>query len=111
MKRASLHWPEHQALVALLRDLRLEAGLSQHEVGEAVDLPQTKVSAIELGRRGLDYLQVRELVYGQSMATFAVMLDDRIKNPTYRAPRRERSDRKIEGVKRPPKKSARTSSG
>lgn len=83
-------------MVGLLRDLRLEAGLSQLQVGEALDLPQTKVSAIEIGRRGLDYLQVRELVelYGLTMARFAGLLDERLKNPTYRAPRRERSDRK-----------------
>jgi hypothetical protein len=84
-------------MVELLRDLRLEAGLSQKEEGDAVDLEQTKVSAIEVGRRGLDYLQVRELVelYGVSMARFAVMLDERIAGkPHARPPRRVRSDRK-----------------
>lgn len=107
MRRASLHAAEHQVMVQLLRDLRLEAGLSQKEVGDAIDLEQTKVSAIEIGRRGLDYLQVRELVelYGRTMAEFAGLLDQRIQNPAYRPPRRERSDRKSEGVKRLPKKS------
>ena len=83
-------------MVGLLRDLRLEAGLSQLQVGEALDLAQTKVSAIEIGRRGLDYLQVRELVelYGLSMAKFAVMLDERLVAAPYRPPRRPRRDLK-----------------
>jgi transcriptional regulator with XRE-family HTH domain len=104
MRRATLHAPEHQVMVELLRDLRLQAGLSQKEVGDAVDLEQTKVSAIEVGRRGLDYLQVRELVelYGVSMARFAVMLDERIAGKPYqRPPRRTRRDRKSQPTKAP----------
>lgn len=99
MKRSSLYSPEHRVLVALLRDLRLEAGLSQQEVGEALDLPQTKVSAIEVGQRGLDYLQVRAFVelYGLNMAKFAHMLDERIRNEPYRPPRRTRSDKHAAG--------------
>lgn len=96
MRRSSIYSSEHRVMVALLRDLRLEAGLSQLQVGEALDLPQTKVSAIEIGRRGLDYLQVRELVelYGMTMATFAEMLDERIADTPYRPPRRPRNDQK-----------------
>lgn len=83
-------------MVGLLRDLRLEAGLSQQQVGEALNIPQTKVSATEIGRRGLDYLQVRELVelYGLTMAKFAVMLDERLAAAPYRPPRRPRRDQK-----------------
>lgn len=96
MKRSSIYSPEHRVMVALLRDLRLEAGLSQAQVGEALGLPQTKVSAVEVGQRGLDYLQVREFVelYGLTMAKFATTLDERIKSPTYRPPRRPRRDQK-----------------
>ncbi len=107
MKRSSIYSPEHRVMVGLLRDLRLEAGLSQLQVGEALNLPQTKVSAVEIGRRGLDYLQVREFVelYGLSMAKFALMLDDRIAGAAYRPPRRPRRDQKA----KPPQAAAKQS--
>ncbi|MBL8297785.1 MAG: helix-turn-helix transcriptional regulator [Rhodanobacteraceae bacterium] len=94
MKRSSLHTPEYAAIVALLRDLRLEAGLSQAEAAERVDRPQTWLSAVEVGGRGLDLLQVRELaaVYGFDFPSFAVRLEGRIQAQPYRPPRRRRAD-------------------
>lgn len=96
MKRTSLHTPEYAALVALLRDLRLEAGLSQAEAAEKVDRPQTWLSALEVGGRGLDILHVRELVavYGLDFAAFAVRLEAAIQTQPYRPPRRRRADAK-----------------
>lgn len=94
MKRTSLHTPEYSAVVALLRDLRLEAGLSQAEVAERVDRPQTWLSAVEVGGRGLDLLQIRELVavYGVDFPNFARRLEERLKEQPYRPPRRRRVD-------------------
>lgn len=94
MKRASLYSPEHAALVELLRDLRLENGLSQTEAANALDRPQTYVSAVEVGQRGVDLLQVRELcaVYGTTLPKFAVELERRIQGRPYRPPRRPRID-------------------
>lgn len=94
MKRTSLHTPEYSAVVALLRDLRLEAGLSQAEVAERVDRPQTWMSAVEVGGRGLDLLQIRELVgvYGLDFPSFALRLEERLKSQPYRPPRRRRAD-------------------
>lgn len=96
MKRTSLHTPEYAALVALLRDLRLEAGLSQAEAAEKMDRPQTWLSALEVGGRGLDILHVRELVavYGLDFAAFAVRLEAAIQTQPYRPPRRRRADAK-----------------
>ena len=93
MKRASLHSEEHIQLVQLLRDLRLEAQLSQAEVAELLGRPQTYVSAIEVRDRGLDLLQVRELaaLYGKGFVAFAKLFEARIKAPVYRPPRRKRS--------------------
>ena len=106
MKRTSLHTPEYAALVALLRDLRLEAGLSQAEAAEKVDRPQTWLSALEVGGRGLDILHVRELVavYGFDFVAFAVRLEERIKAQPYRAPRRRRVDAKTPALPQAPGK-------
>lgn len=108
MKRTSLHTPEYTALVALLRDLRLEAGLSQAEAAEKVDRPQTWLSALEVGGRGLDILHVRELVavYGLDFAAFAVRLEERIKAQPYRPPRRKRVDAGVKATPQPSSKSA-----
>ncbi len=94
MKRASIYTAEHGALVSLLRELRLEAGLSQAEVATRLGRPQTYVSAVEVGERGLDLLQVRELaaVYGLEFPTFAAALEQRISTPAVRKPRRKRAD-------------------
>lgn len=100
MKRTSLHTPEYAALVALLRDLRLEAGLSQAEAAEKVDRPQTWLSALEVGGRGPDILHVRELVavYGLDFPDFAERLETTIKAQPYRPPRRRRADAKAPAV-------------
>ena len=94
MKRSSLYSPEHRVLVMLLRDLRLEAGLSQLQVAEAIERPQPHVSAIEIGRRGLDLLQVRELaeLYGVDLVRFSALFEERLQATPYRPPRRVRKD-------------------
>jgi len=102
MKRPSIYSREHRALAALLHDLRLEAGLSQREVGDAVGLPQTKVSALEVGRRGLYFLFVRDLaaLYGITMPKLSELLEERLANPSYRPPRLVRADRKADVLDR-----------
>lgn len=94
MKRTSIHTSEHLALVGLLRDIRLEAGLSQAEAAARVKRPQTYISAIEVGGRGPDLLHVRRLaeVYGLTFVEFARRLEERIKEQPYQAPRRRRVD-------------------
>lgn len=94
MKRASIYAPEHKELVTLLHDLRLEAGLSQAEVAVALDRPQTYVSAVEVGRRGVDLIQVREFctLYGVAFPKFAVLFEERLaaQESKRRPPRRRR---------------------
>jgi len=94
MKHSSLYSHEHQVLVLLLRDLRLEAGLSQVDVATAIGRPQAHVSAIEVGRRGLDLLQVREFaeLYGVNLVRFATLFEERLRAMPYRPPRRARKD-------------------
>ena len=95
MKRASIYAPEHRELVTLLHDLRLKAGLSQAEVATTLDRPQTYVSAVEVGRRGLDLIQIREFcaLYGVPFPKFAVLFEERLtaQESKRRPPRRSRT--------------------
>ena len=96
MKRASRHSLEHAELATLLKDLRLEAGFSQAEVAEALgDRPQSYVSAVEVGQRGIDLVQIRELIalYRVDLVEFARRFEARLADPVTRKrpPRRPRS--------------------
>jgi transcriptional regulator with XRE-family HTH domain len=94
MKRASIYSAEHAVLIRLLRELRLEAGLSQSQVAEHLRRPQTYVSAVELGERGLDLLQVREMtaLYGMGFLAFVQMLEEQIAAAPIRSKRLRRID-------------------
>jgi transcriptional regulator with XRE-family HTH domain len=72
MATKSLYKKENAALVALLRQTRDEAGLTQVELAEALGRPQSFVSKVERGERRLDLLQLRELCQacGVSLAAF-----------------------------------------
>ena len=95
MKRGSLYTDEHTELVTLLRDLRLESGLSQAEVVEVLKRPQTYLSAVEIGDRGIDLVQVRELcqIYKISFPEFARRFEERLSSSESkrRPPRRPRA--------------------
>lgn len=77
----SLRQKGHAALVALLRDLRLEAGMTQAQVAARVKEPQSFVSKYESGERRLDVLEVREvcLALGTNLTYFVRELEDRLK--------------------------------
>lgn len=59
--RKTIATPEHERLVQLLRLLRTEAGLTQAEVAERLDRPQSFVSKFEAGQRRLDLIELRTL--------------------------------------------------
>ncbi len=87
MKQASLYSTPHQVLIDLLKDLRLLARFTQGDVAKALGRPQSYVSDIERGQRGLDLFQVEELAafYGHDLESFVQLLGDRKKaagNPT-----------------------------
>ena len=56
----SLHTEEHRVLCSLLRQYRIDAGLSQVQLAEALDEPQSLVSRVEVGERRLDILELRQ---------------------------------------------------
>ncbi|MDR6990968.1 helix-turn-helix transcriptional regulator [Luteimonas sp. 3794] len=60
MSPKSIHKPEYQVLLELLREMRVKADLTQTELSAALDRPQSYVSDVERGVRRLDLLQLRE---------------------------------------------------
>lgn len=57
----SIHRPEHQALVVLLRKHRNASGLTQVQCSKALKHPQSFMSDVESGSRRLDIVQLRDL--------------------------------------------------
>lgn len=57
----SIHSAEYRRLCALLRQLREEAGLTQAQVAERLDEPQSFVSKYEAGERRLDVIELRQV--------------------------------------------------
>ncbi len=57
----SIYTPEHEILASLLRDVRLQSGLRQVDVAEAMRRSQSFVSDYESGQRRLDLVELRML--------------------------------------------------
>ncbi|GGA01158.1 helix-turn-helix domain-containing protein [Dyella caseinilytica] len=102
MKRKGIHSAEHRELVTLLFDLRREADLTQAEAAKALGRPQTYVSAVEVGRRGVDLVQIREFcaIYDVSFPEFAEHYEERLKAVTSEARPPRLSTRKRAAAKK-----------
>ncbi|MFI7165299.1 helix-turn-helix domain-containing protein [Rhodococcus erythropolis] len=57
----SIYSAEYQQLCALLRQLRLDAGLTQVDVASRLDAPQSFVSKYESGERRLDIAEAKDV--------------------------------------------------
>lgn len=57
----SIYSAQYQQLCALLRQSREDAGLTQVEVAERLDVPQSFVSKYESGERRLDVIELRHV--------------------------------------------------
>jgi transcriptional regulator with XRE-family HTH domain len=57
----SIYSAEYQQLCALLRQLRRDAGLTQVQVAERLEMPQSFVSKYESGERRLDVIELRHV--------------------------------------------------
>ena len=68
------------ALCALLRDLRRNAGLRQVDLAKALGQPQSFISKYESGERRLDVLEVRVICHAleTSFAQFAELLEQQL---------------------------------
>ncbi len=57
----TLHSVEHKILLNLLKGLRHSKGLTQLELSNLLDVPQSFVSKYELGERRLDIIELRSI--------------------------------------------------
>ena len=57
----TVHSPQQQRLIRLLRQVREEAGLSQSEVARRLKTPQSLVSKYEAGDRRLDLAELEKV--------------------------------------------------
>ena len=64
--------PDYQRMLARLRQARLDAGLTQEEVGKRLGIRQNLVSKMELGERRLDPVELARFaaIYGKPVAWF-----------------------------------------
>lgn len=64
--------------LSLLREIRLEAGFTQVQLAEALNVPQSFVSKYESGERRLDLLEVRLICQALSipLVKFVQRLED-----------------------------------
>jgi len=56
----SIHSPEYAGLKRLLRDVRLEKGLTQSELAARLEVTQSRVSKVEQGERRLDLVELQD---------------------------------------------------
>jgi transcriptional regulator with XRE-family HTH domain len=59
--RLSANRKQQKALLSLLGELRMEAGLRQIDMARALGKPQAFVSYYESGARRLDFLELRQI--------------------------------------------------
>ncbi|MFH5806460.1 helix-turn-helix domain-containing protein [Alienimonas sp. DA493] len=76
----TLYSEENVVFCRLLRELRVGAGLTQTQLAEALDEPQSNVSRVEVGQRRLDLLELRQWLrpLGVSAAEFVARLEERL---------------------------------
>ncbi len=76
-----IYMAQRSLLVSLLREMRIEAGLTQVDLAARIEKDQTYVSRYESGQRRLDVLEVREIcqVVGVTLEAFAKRLEGALK--------------------------------
>jgi transcriptional regulator with XRE-family HTH domain len=76
----SIHTAEYRVFLDLLRQVRLEAGLTQNELADRLGVTQVFVSKSERGERRIDVLELARFcaVMGSSLASFALRLEQSV---------------------------------
>lgn len=72
---------EDAQLRELLKNIRIEAQLTQKELATRLDKPQSYVSKYESGERRLDIIEIRSicLILGISLSTFGERFEELLK--------------------------------
>ena len=78
----SIHTDEYAALLALLRETRRDANLTQVELAARLGQSQSFVSKMEVGERRLDLVQLRTVcvALGTTLPLFVQKLEDRLQS-------------------------------
>jgi transcriptional regulator with XRE-family HTH domain len=73
----SIHTAEYRVFLDLLRQVRLEAGLTQIELAERLGVPQVFVSKCERGDRRIDVVELAHMcvAMGISLSSFTARLE------------------------------------
>lgn len=79
--KKNIYTEQLNRLISLLRELRVEVGLTQIELAARIKKDQTFVSKYESGQRRLDVLEVREIcqALGTTLEEFARRLEKALK--------------------------------
>lgn len=85
--RKSVHTPEYKQLLAALRTARVEAGLSQRELGARLKVPHTWVSKVESGERRIDVVEFNWFCEACGKAPLAAFSDLFARNGARRSSR------------------------
>jgi transcriptional regulator with XRE-family HTH domain len=79
--KKKIYMAQRNRMTNLLREVRLETGLTQVEVAARIEKDQAYVSRYESGQRRLDVLEVREIcqVIGMTLEEFVKRLEKVLK--------------------------------
>lgn len=79
--KKKVYFAQRSRLVSLLREIRIEAGLTQIELAARIERDQTFVSKYESGQRRLDVLEMREIcqAIGITLEQFVKRLEKALK--------------------------------
>src|SRR5437879_22659 len=93
--RLTANRKQQKALLSLLRQLRVQAGLRQVDMARALGKPQAFVSYYESGARRLDLLELRQIcgIVGVPLLDFVREFEKLIATSSYRS-RAERPEKK-----------------
>lgn len=78
--RKSIHTDEYATLIDLLREVREAAGATQSDVSRHLGRSQSFVSDVELGKRRLDIIELRDMCnfLGLDFPAFVRKLEHRL---------------------------------
>lgn len=81
MSRRTVAADQHEKLLALLRQARVDAGLRQSDLAERLGQPQSFVSKYESGERRVDLIELRQIceALGIPFMKFVSMFEESIK--------------------------------
>lgn len=90
----SIHTAEYTTLLALLRETREAAGVTQVQLAERLDETQSQISKLERGEVRLDMIELRTILaaLGTTLPAFATTLEERLKKGGKPARRKRTTD-------------------